>query len=169
MHGLGHVRELDLDRLVLGDRLPERLPTLRVLRRMVEGRLGDARLQPARPIPGAASFACQLRRARVGATGFAGAAGLAAGGVEGAAAAGFGGTGGAGGEAGFSAAVFSVEILESDWTEPEAVACTPPGTAGLSAVGFGSPSGGGEEGDLVSSGIALEGTNLRRAGFRRER
>jgi len=99
-----------------------------------------------------------------GAAGFGGAAGLAPGGAEDAAAAGFGATDADAGSEGFSAG-----DLESDPTEPEAVAFTPPGTVDLSAVGFGSPSGGGEEGDLISSGISGEGTDLRRAGFPRER
>jgi hypothetical protein len=99
-----------------------------------------------------------------GAGGFEGAAGFAGAGGGAAATAGFGGT-----CAGTGAAGFSAGDLGSDWTEPEAVAFTPPGTAVWSAVGFCSPSGSGEEGDLISSGIALERTNLRRAGFRRER
>jgi len=65
----------------------------------------------------------------VGTGAFAAATGLFAGGAAGGAAAAFGGTADEL-EGGAPAGAFV-----SDWTEPDAVAFTPPGTAGFSAVG----------------------------------
>ena len=63
------------------------------------------------------------------------------------------------GGAACSAAFGGAGLSGEDWTPPE---------TGSPAAGFGSPVGGGA-GDFVSSGIAKEGTNLRRHGRLEER
>lgn len=88
------------------------------------------------------------------AAGFAPAGVAAAGGLAAAGAAGFGGVAGVAASEGGEGLVGVVFV--SDWTDPEGVAFTPPGTPGCSAVGFGLSSGGGVEGDFVSSGIVAK-------------
>jgi len=106
----------------------------------------------------AAGFAAGVPAAAVGVPAAAGALPAFSGGEVGGGASpgsGFGGVPGGGTPPGSP-------DLASDGTEPEVVAFTPPRGTVLSAVGLGAASGGDEAGGLVSSGIGVDGANLRR-------